>query len=258
MEIMQELADFLDSIISAIFQLIFDFLDELLPITELLEFLSVCGEILSLVGGITGMFSGLTQVTSVVQSGLSYISQAQSMLSSPQQLLTAYLPSGVTGAISQGLSYIRNPQQVLDQLIPGDIMGQLQSIGSVPGLGFSSNLGYGLEGVFAAAKQGFITSILDEFESQAGILKPLLGQGQNTNPLADPQKSYTPTVENHPVNSVPSVQGVPVVQNPPEILPEKENQSTNNQGSASTAQSFSSLGQSSVSQGISNQSFSSL
>ena len=234
MEIMQELADFLDTIMSAIFELLFEFLDSILPITELLEFLSVCGEALSLVGGITGMFSGLTQVTSVVQSGLSYISQAQSTLSNPQQLLTAYLPSGVTSAISS----IRNPQQLLDQLIPGEIMGQLQNIGSAAGLGFSSNLGYGLEGVFAAAKKGFVTSILDEFESQAGILKPLLGQGQNTNPLSNSQQSHTPAVQNSPINSIPNVQGVPVAQNPPKVLTEKTSSDSTPRTGIPTTQSF--------------------
>lgn len=237
MDIMQELSDFLDSIISAIFELIFDFLDSLLPIAEILEFLSVCGEVLSLAGGITGMFSGLTQVTSAVQTGLGFISQAQSTLSNPQQLLMSYLPPGVTGTISQGMSFIRNPQQLLDQLVPGDIMGQLKNIGNVPGLGFSGNLGYGLEGVFSTAKQGFITNILNEFEAQAGILKPLLGQGQNTNPLGGNQTSSTPAVENHPINNIPNVQGVPVAQNPPPVLTEKE-ATPNNENNSDSSQQF--------------------
>lgn len=215
MEIMQEIGKLLDSIISGLFKLLFDALDSLIPIKEIMSFISEVSSVMSMVGSITGSFSGLSQVTSMIQSGVGYISQAQSMLSNPQQLIMSYIPSEA-GNILSFSSQLRNPQQLLNQLIPGNIMSQLQNIGNLPGLGFSGNLGYGLEGVFAAAKQGFLTNALNQFESQAGILKPLLGVAQNKTP-----KAYTPSIKSSPVNGIPNVNGVPVAQNPPKVLQEK-------------------------------------
>lgn len=232
MEIMQELADALDSILGAVFDLFFGpdgILDSLLGIGEILEFLSAVSEVLSFVGGITSSFSGLSQVTNYLSMGQSYISQAGSVLSNPLSLAQSYLPAGA----SQFTGYLRDPQQVINQLIPPEINDQLKQIGSIPGLGLAGNFGYGVEGILATMKSGVITGVLDQFEAQAGILGPLLGKSSNATPTTNTQQGYPPTVQGSSINpNIPvDKQGVPVqLTAPPPVLPSENLASTKNLG----------------------------
>tara|TARA_R110000868_G_scaffold205893_4_gene454562 strand:- start:1129 stop:2625 length:1497 start_codon:yes stop_codon:yes gene_type:complete len=223
MEIMQELADALDSILGAVFDLFFGpegVLDSLFGLGEIMEFLTAVSEVLSFVGGITSSFSGLTQVTNYVSMGQSYLSQAGSVLSNPLALAQSYIPAEA----SQFTGYLRDPQQVVNQLIPPEINDQLQKIGSISGLGLAGNFGYGVEGILSTMKNGVITGVLDQFEAQAGILGPLLGKSSNATPMTNTQQGYPPTVQGSSINpNIPvDKQGVPVqLTAPPPVLPAK-------------------------------------
>ena len=137
MEIMQEISDLIDSLVSSVMDLFFGpkgILDSILPISELMGFLEEVGELASFVGGIGQMFGGFN-ITSQVQG---YVSQAQSVLSNPAQLAMQYVPA----EFNQYYNMVRNPQNVINSMIPPEISQQVKQISKIPGLGFVGNAMY--------------------------------------------------------------------------------------------------------------------
>lgn len=210
MEIMQEIADVIDSIISSIFDLFFGpggVLDSILPIAAVMEFLEAVSELASFVGGISQMFGGFTAITNITSQITSYSSQAIGVLNNPAALALQYVPPQV----GQIMGAIRNPEGALQSLIPSSIQNQLKQIQNVPGLGFVGNLGYGLRGTLEELSQGVLTRTFDQYANQLGILGPLLNANSNTPIIHDQQQSYPPSIDPASTNpNIPTIQGVPV------------------------------------------------
>lgn len=211
MNIFKAVSNLLDTIIQAVFDFFFGpggVLDALIPVSDILAFISEVSAIASQFGSIIGSFTGANFVTNYVGQLQGYTGQITSVLSDPQSLMTSFLPSGSTDFLSMS----RNPEQLLNSMIPGEIQGLLSGIGNIPGLGFVSNLGYGLEGVLSGLKGGIISGILSDFEKQLGILSPILNQGGPAATTASSMQSdYPPTVDGALTNpSIPTVKEVPV------------------------------------------------
>ena len=222
MEIMKEISELLDSIVSGIMDLIFGpkgLLDSLLPMDAIMEFLSTVGEIAGVVGSIGGAFSGLTMVTGAASQLGSYSSMGMSALSNPAFLATSMLPAGTT----QFTSGLRNPELVVSQLVPPGINQQLGQISRLPGLGFVGNLGYGIGGTLQSLQGGVINNVLGQYGSQIGVLGPLLGRPSSNKPATDLTASYPPTITGASTNpNIPVVKGVPVDLKPaPLVLAQK-------------------------------------
>ena len=225
MEIMQEIGDLVDSLISSVFDLFFGpkgVLDSIIPLAMIQEFLDTLSEVASIVGGATQIFGGFEAITNITSQVTSYTSQATSILNNPVQLAQQF----ISPEIEQGLRAVRNPQAFVENLLPNSIIGQLQQIQNVPGLGFVGNLGYGMRGSLQTLSDGVFTKLVDGFTDQLGILAPNLNKSSNTLPAHDSQASHTPSIEPASTNpNISTVQGVPV-----QVTPRSPIFSTNEAG----------------------------
>jgi hypothetical protein len=221
MKIMQKISELIDSIITKLFDFIFGpdgVLDSILPIKDILSFIDAVSSIASEISSIGNMFGGLSFVNDYVSQFQSYASQAKGILSDPKSFAMSYLPPEA----GQFLNQIRNPEQFLQSIIPPEISQQLSQVSQLPGLGFLGNMGYGVEETLSKLQGGFVTQILEGFVSQAGILKPLLGENPSSPPISNTQQEYPPTVDSALTGGQPSVQGIPVSLAPrPKVLPER-------------------------------------
>lgn len=224
LEIMSEISDLIDGVVTAVFDLFFGpqgVLDSILPLDAINEAIEVIGEATSLIGGITQQFSGLQFVSDITSQINQYTSTADTYLSNPASLAQQYIPNEV----SNRLTALRDPQRMLDNLIPKSISDQFQKISTMPGLGFVGNLGYGLGGTLDSLKQGVLTTAFDNYTQQSGILKSLLNATNDKEPVTDTQEPHPPQINSATTNiNIPTVQGVPVVLTPPkQVLPTKQN-----------------------------------
>lgn len=182
LEIMEAIADVIDGIASAVLQLIqkiiFQILDSVLPISEIMSFLDSINELASFVGGISQMVGGFAMVTDITNQITDYSSGFSSFLSNPLQVAASYVPQlqqglGVFGQVTGAL---RDPQGALQQFLPPEISQQLQNIGQLPGLGFVGNKGYSVGGILDTLSDGVLTKALEQFPNQAPIVNPLFNQ----------------------------------------------------------------------------------
>ena len=217
MSIMQSISDFLDSIISSIFDFFFGpggLLDSIFPVSEILAFLDAVGELASFFGQITSFFGGFAAVDNILSQATSFASQATSILGNPAAIAQSYLNSAVgSSGAGQILGAIRNPQQFLNSIIPPQVSGLLGQIGGAPGLGFGSNTGYGFGGVMSSLGQGVISQLMGQYAPQAAIIGQYLGLGQGQG-VVNTQQGNQPAVGSSSINGWPIVQGHPIQQTP--------------------------------------------
>lgn len=231
MQIMQQISQMLDGILSSILDLFFGpngLLDMILPMDLIMGFLEAVGELASVVGDIGNLVGGFSMVTDFASQVQGMVGQASSALSNPLSLAQSYLPSqaqaflgggGIQGMmggqVGQYMNMLRNPEQALQQMLPPSISQQFQQLSQIPGLGRVGNTGFGLGNVLDTVKQGVISSTMSQFSQQAGILGPLLRAGE-TNPLVtNTQQAFPPSVVPSSMNpSIPTVQNVPIQTTP--------------------------------------------
>ena len=218
MDIMKEIGNLVDSLMSSVFDFFFGpkgVLDSIFPIGEILSLLEEVGEIMSFADSIVGQFGGFSAVTNITSQFQGYVSQATSILQNPAQLAQAYLPAQVT----EGLGMLRNPEQMLQSLIPPEIGSQLQKIGQIPGLGFVGNMGYGLGGALKSLEGGVFSQALAGLEQQAGILGPLFNKQNGGSPVVNQSTPYPPGIEFASTNpNIQTIKGVPVKTSPPPVV----------------------------------------
>jgi hypothetical protein len=226
-EIITEISDLADTVISAVYDLFFGpkgVLDSILPMDLVNEFLEVVGELTSIIGGITQKIGGLDFISDINSQISGFASQADSIFSDPGALVQQYIPKDV----SSTLISIRNPKQLMNNLIPDSISKQFQQLSTMPGLGFVGNLGYGLGGTLESLSKGILTQTLDSYTDQLGILSPSLNVLSKKNPVTDIKEPHPPQINSASTNpNIPTVQGVPVVLTPPpQVLPTKQSGSS--------------------------------
>jgi hypothetical protein len=234
MSLMKSIGEVVDSLLQSVFNFFFGpngMLDQLFPISQILQVLQAVGELFSMFSMISNLVGGIATVNNIIGQVNGFLSQATSILSNPQQLIMSYIPSQVTDVISS----LRNPEQFLSSIIPPEVSGLLSQISSVSGLGFSSNLGYGLGGVLESIKGGILTKVFDQYTKQLGILSPKLGQSSESG-TANTQQDHTPTVGTSPIGGQPVVQGVPIDTQPRgKIIPDNTSSSSSTSGGSFTA-----------------------
>lgn len=211
MAIMEAIADLIDGIMTAIMNLIqkiiFQILDSILPISEIMSFLEAINEISSMIGDIASLTGGFSMVTDITSQVSNFSSQFSSALQNPLQTALSYAPGiqqgigQVTGAVSQVTGALRNPEQVLGQFLPPGIKDQMQNISKIPGLGFVGNLGYSVGDTLDTLSDGFFAKALDQASSQLPILGPLFNKQSDsistlTEPTASGSTAFTPAAEN--------------------------------------------------------------
>jgi hypothetical protein len=234
MEIMSEISDLIDSVVSVVFDLFFGpegVLDSILPMDLINEALEILGELTSIIGGITQRVGGLKFISDINSQISEFTSQAQSIFSDPISLVRQYVPQEASSALNS----LRDPKQMVNNLIPKSISDQFQQLSTIPGLGFVGNLGYGLGGTLESLSKGVLTQALDSYTDQFNILSSRLNLKSNKSPVSDLQEPHPPQINSASTNpNIPTVQGVPVVLQPPaQVLPTKQNE----KGSASSISS---------------------
>ena len=199
MDIMEEIANLIDGVCSAIFDFFFGpggLLDSILPISEILSLLEAVGTLASFVGGISQLAGGFTMITNLASQVTSFTSSFSSMISNPLQLAQSYVPGfdQALGGISQVTGMLRNPEQLLQGALPPEISSQLKNISSIPGLGFVSNFGTSIGSTLDGLKGGVFTKAIDQFgQEYSSLLGPLFNQqapGTNVGTGLDPQESF--------------------------------------------------------------------
>jgi len=204
MDIMEELANLIDSAVSMIFDFFFGpggLLDSILPISEIMSLLESIGELASMVGGLASMAGGFPVVTNITSQITGAVSNISSIVKNPMQMAGSLVPGfdKITGGISQITGGLRNPEQFIQKALPASITGQLQKLSSMPGLGFVGNFGNSIGDSLETLKGGVLTKAFDSFANQLPIVAPLLNQ---QTPGA--QQTAVNTQESHPPEYDPS------------------------------------------------------
>jgi hypothetical protein len=226
MEIMTEMSELIDSLMSSVFNFFFGpggVLDSIVPISAIMEFLEALGELGDLInfaGQFAGGFSG---VLNVVNQVTSISSQIESTLRNPVSLAEQYLPPEV----GETLGMLRNPDKLLSNMIPASVKSQMQEISKIPGLGFVGNLGYSIGGSLETLSQGVIGLALQQYQSQLDVIGPFLNRAMEKPPINDLQEAQPQEIKPASTNpDISTVQGVPVQQTPrAPLLEAKTNES---------------------------------
>jgi hypothetical protein len=226
MEIMDSIADLADALMSKIFDFLFGpqgLFDSILPLQGIMDLLGTVNQLLAIANVVAGFAGGFGPAGNIIGQISSFTSQASSLIRNPQSLIMQYVPAEVTTY----MSYLRNPESLIDSLIPPNVKAQLGAIAQIPGLGFVGNMGFGLSGVLSTIQSGVLTSVLNEFEQQLGIVGINLNQPSKSPPVVDTTKPAEPVIKGSQVNpTVASTHGVAVPTKPkPYLIPTKnENQ----------------------------------
>jgi len=222
LEIMQEISNLVDEVISSVIDFFFGpggLLDSILPITEILEFLDAIAELASEIQGISTIFLGANPIAGYALSLQTYANQLNGVISNPTNLLVSYLPPQV----SEGLYIIRNPQQLVNNILPPELTQQFAKLSQITGFGFNGNMGYGFEAVLEGLQGGVVSSILSKFAGQYGILAPLVGLAQPLSDKQAPQLGFPPQLTPAVAGGQPTAQGVVQPQQvPKKVLPTKQ------------------------------------
>jgi hypothetical protein len=196
LEIMEAIADLIDGLVSSVLNLIqkiiFQILDSILPISEIMSFLDAVGELASFVDGIASLAGGFSAVTNITSQISNFSSQFTSVLQNPLQLASSFVPQldqGL-GMVSQFTGALRNPEQLIGQMLPPEISQQMQNLGQIPGLGFVGNLGYSVGDTLDGLSKGVFTQALGQFAKQAPMLGPLFNEQTEPSENAFAQETH--------------------------------------------------------------------
>jgi len=214
LQIMEEISDIVNQAFDYIINWFFGpegLLDSILPISAILEFLEAASELMAEIQGLTTIFLGANPIAGFALDIQNYSRQVQGILTNPKNLIISYLPPAVT----EGLYTLNNPQQLINSILPSSLTNEFAKLGSIIGVGFNGNMGFGFEAVLNQLKGGVISSVISGFANQYSILTPLLQLGvDKTVPL---NESLPPGLEPNTANpnGEPTAQGVPQPQQPP-------------------------------------------
>lgn len=222
LEVMEEIAKFVDEVVSSIISFFWDILfgeDGLLPIQDVLEFLDALTEIAREIQGLTTAFLGPNVVAGYAFQIQSLATNIESYIRNPINALFAFAPTSITQPISQGLYYLRNPEALIDNVMPPELKQLLNQVGTAIGVGWSGNSGYGLQAVLNGLRGGVISSILNNYSQQFPMLGPLVGSIGPTGPggVGTAGGSYPPSLNTFPGNPrvVVDSHGIPQPQQQP-------------------------------------------
>ena len=202
--IMQSISKMIGSVMKSVTQLLFDFLDSLIPIKSILGLLEQVGTLASQVGGIAGAFnvSAITDVTSQITG---FTDQFTSVLENPLDFAASFLPPQVSGILNdlqdpqsliEGLlpeqaagfvDGLKNPQNLVKSFLPPDMAAGFDKISEMTGFGYQGNAGWGFRKAMDGTQTTVLTNIMSQFKNQTGALGPLLAGRPDTPEGYQPQ-----------------------------------------------------------------------
>jgi len=169
--IMQSISRLISNLFNGLIQLLFDFLDSIIPIRSILALLDAVSSLANQIGGIAGTFLGANVITGFTNQITNFTSQIGNILNNPLDLVFSVVPQQV----SQVLYVMQNPQQLINQFLPPQLSQAFSKISSMAGFGFNGNMGYGFQSVLQGLQGGVVRGILSNYAAQYDVLAPILG-----------------------------------------------------------------------------------
>jgi hypothetical protein len=185
MAIIKQIGDLINQVMESVVKLLFDFLDPLIHIDEIMGFLQDVGNLASQIGGIASVFGGVNAITGFALQITDYTTKVNGILSNPMNLISSYIPNNV----NQYLYALQNPQTIIDQFLPPQLSQSLAKISLITGYGFNGNMGYGFQSVLQGVQGGVIHGLASKFASQYSMLSPLIAGKSLSTPT-----NYTPVL----------------------------------------------------------------
>jgi hypothetical protein len=195
MAFIRQIGTTLNNLLQGFQKFIFNFLDEIIPLTEILQLLNDIGTLAGQIQGIASVFSGVNVVSGFALQINTFTNQINSIVTNPLDTAIGALPTDISRGFSEIMNGLQNPQSLINQFLPPELSQLFSKITLITGYGFNGNMGYSFAGLLNNARGGVINSILTDFAAQYKILGPLLGGGLNGGGY-EPPISYTPTTNN--------------------------------------------------------------
>lgn len=178
--IIQGIGKLISNIMNGFIEILFNFLDSIIPIKSILELLDAVSGLANQIGGIASTFLGANIITDFANQITNFSSQIGNILNNPLDLVFSVVPEQV----SQVLYVMQNPQQLINQFLPPQLSQAFSQISSMTGFGFNGNMGYGFQSVLEGLQGGVVRSILGNYANQYSVLAPILGGLGNGAPRA--------------------------------------------------------------------------
>lgn len=200
LEIMEEIANLIDGAVSLVFNLmlniVYGLLDSILPMEEIMSFISSIADLAEFVGGVANLAGGFSAVTNITDMVTTYTDNFSTLVNAnPLSLVKQYVPgaSNVLTTISNITDTLRNPDDFIKGALPPSISLQLEKISNLPGFAFVSDHNASIGDTLNTLKGGVFTKALDNLGKEySSLLKPLhnLKTGSNDPTSDDLQETY--------------------------------------------------------------------
>lgn len=195
--IMQSISKMISSVMKSVTQLLFDFLDSLIPIKSILGLLEQVSTLANQVGGIAGAFN-ISAITDVTNQITGFTDQFTSVLENPLDFAASFLPPQVSDILNdlqdpqsliEGLlpeqaavfvDGLKNPQNLIKSFLPPDMAAGFDKISEMTGFGYQGNAGWGFRKAMDGTQTTVLTNIMSQFKNQTGAFGPVLAGRPDT------------------------------------------------------------------------------
>jgi hypothetical protein len=198
--IMKQIGKEINDLLNSFSKFLFNFLDEIVPVKEVISLLQTVSKLTGQIQGIASIFQGVNAVSGFTLQLQTFSNQIQSALQNPIDTAIGYLPTDINMQFSQVLYTLDNPQDLINQALPPELSQYFAQISKITGYGFNGNMGYGFETVLKGLREGALSTILTNLGAQFSVLSPVL-QGLSVNQGVDlSQGGFRPIVYNGTYN----------------------------------------------------------
>jgi len=191
MGLIKQVGTLLNNLIQGFQQFIFDFLDQIIPLKEILQLLEDIGSLAGQIQGIASIFGGANIVSGFALQINTFTTQINSVLANPIDTVIGALPTDISKGYSDIMYNLQNPQNFINQFLPPELSQIFSKLSQITVYGFNGNMGYNFASILQGMQGGVINGVLTNFAAQYKILGPLLG-GSNY----EPPISYIPKTDN--------------------------------------------------------------
>jgi hypothetical protein len=184
--IIKQVGQLISSLQQKLVKFVMSYLDELIGLSDIIAFLQAVNNFTSQINGIASIFTGTNNITNALQTFSIYSTQLQSYLTNPINLVVRAIPPEV----NQYIEILQNPEVTLIKYLPPQIAQGFQQISKITGFGLNGNMGYPLESILNATRQGVVRGLLTSFSSQYSFLAPLLAGRANNVDMSNPKLDH--------------------------------------------------------------------
>jgi hypothetical protein len=167
-------------------ELLFSFLDSIIPIGQILQLLQDISTLAGQIGGLASVFGGTTVLTGITTQLQSITTTITNAVTNPVYFVTQFLPGNVNQAISNAETFLTNPASIINKLLPQNIQEILSRVQDITGFGFNGNNSYNFAAVLKGDQPGIVESLLNKYTAQYKLLSPLVTKSGSPSPESQP------------------------------------------------------------------------